>query len=107
MEIYRWYNVFTTFTNAGSMLLTFATLIQRFTTLEQRCYNVYNVGIMLIEVEIRKCVKTTFVKCFSYVFWLESNVRLMVFSVHKKVDAMPQPNVVPTKVKRSHNVGET
>ena len=78
-----------------------------FTALEQSCYNVYNVGIMLIEVEIRKCVKTMFVKCFSYVFWLESNVRLMVFSVHKKnADAMLQPNIVPTKVKRSPNVGE-
>ena len=47
MEIYRWYNVFTTFTNAGSMLLTFATLIQRFynvgTTLLQRLQRWYNV----------------------------------------------------------------
>ena len=42
MEIYRWYNVFTTFTNVGSMLLTFATLIQHFN-------NVYNIGTMLLQ----------------------------------------------------------
>ena len=42
MRIYRWYNVFTTFSNVGSMLLMYATLIQRF-------YNVNNVGTTLLQ----------------------------------------------------------
>ena len=44
MEIYRRYNVVTTFrpTHVGQMLFTFTTLVQRF-------YNVYTIGITLLQ----------------------------------------------------------
>ena len=42
MEIYRLYHVVTTFSNVGSMLLTFATLVQCF-------YNDYNIGTTLLQ----------------------------------------------------------
>ena len=87
MEIYRRYNVVTTFrpTHVGQMLLTFTTLVQRF-------YNVYTIDITLLQrlqlwydvdrsFNMKMC-ETTFVKRFSLCIILV-RIQRWTYSVHK------------------------